>query len=1169
MSDGRIVFDTAIDNSGAEKDISELRKDISDVIKNVEDSTVKSSKQLQQTISSACDKITAEAKELPSVMKEAAAESEKAFVKSNNTAKKTIAELANESGKTATEIRADIRKIAEAYQQAGDSIPTSYKKAYNDLGVMSDAAARKQAKAAKEVADHTEDTGEKIRKESERTKDSVTDDAEGMGNAHRDQAKKAESKWSAAFSKIKKGMQTCAKVGRTALKAVGVAAAAVVTVATLGVNYNNQMEAYNTSFKTMLGSAEAAYTMVADLKELAAETPLEMSTLASDAQTMLSFGISDKKTLTYLKQLGDVSQGDADKFSSLTLAFSQIQSAGKLTGQDLLQLINAGFNPLQILSEKTGKSMAALKKEMSEGKISAKMVAKAFEIATSEGGIFFKAMEAQSKTFSGRMSTLKDNALSFLGELTEGIQNELKDTLLPTVTDYLDQLQSAYTSGGIKALSKATGDVLSSAITEIASYTPLLIDTAVSVVTSFVQSLDRNSEKVAAAAVKIVKSLVNGLVKLIPEVERAASKILSAFVNEIFGPKAGNAVKKLTDSVRKSLDLIFKTVKKVVVWLKPVVKNILSTIANMTKSTIPALTATLKILEPALWLVCKAFQGISWVIEKTSECVDSAIGWFGKLIGLSDDTSSEYKQLSESIEQNVTAWQDLRDISEQNVQAFAAEEAETDYLIGALDRLVDENGKVIGSKDELKSVISKLKEQGYDVEYDAISDQIKNYKTLREEIQKTYDQKKYASRIDSLEPLYSTAKENEPAAFDNWAKALKALNDEKQRLKDEPWATDINISGLQSDVDKAFAIWQGYVDTINTYETATQLYDTGSTEKAIDLLDDYYYAYVDVTSAAAQYSSTVNSDFETLKNTFQIQLEGFKSIIATGDAGLISSAQTALEVNAQKLREAGANIPTDIVEGIKSGKYQIDEIMSQIGSDAAAGFTLSADAGKDDAYNAGKTLSLELINGSDSVMDYGSPSKTMYQYGTWTVEGYALGIDDNIPLVEDAAANIADSCIDELNNVKANSYEIGQNSITSLIAGVNSKRSGLISTAAGIANAFVTKMKKALKINSPSRVTREIGLYTGEGMNIGLKQSLKAAASTAYSQAANLVDKMRSAVNSRRAALAESIVGNTTNNTNTTNNYDERSFNQSFNFYSPNPTPSQTARAARLAMEVT
>lgn len=82
---------------------------------------------------------------------------------------------------------------------------------------------------------------------------------------------------------------------------------------------------------------------------------------------MLGFNIQAEDTIKYLKAISDISMGESNKFNSLTLAFSQMSAAGKLMGQDLNQMINAGFNPLQTISEKTGKSIATLKDEMSKG----------------------------------------------------------------------------------------------------------------------------------------------------------------------------------------------------------------------------------------------------------------------------------------------------------------------------------------------------------------------------------------------------------------------------------------------------------------------------------------------------------------------------------------------------------------------------------------------------------------------------------------------------------------------------------------------------------------------------------------------------------------------------------------------------------------------------------
>ncbi len=188
----------------------------------------------------------------------------------------------------------------------------------------------------------------------------------------------------------------------------------------------SEIQSLHTSFETLVGDKGKADALFNSIKEFAVSTPMQMKDLASAAQTMMSFNIPVEQIMENLKAIGDVSMGDTQKFQSLSLAFSQMSATGKLMGQDLLQMINAGFNPLATISEKTGKSIKELKDEMSAGAISADMVRQAFIDATSEGGKFAGMLEAQSKTLSGQWSNLQgavDDALNGIGESTEGVMN--------------------------------------------------------------------------------------------------------------------------------------------------------------------------------------------------------------------------------------------------------------------------------------------------------------------------------------------------------------------------------------------------------------------------------------------------------------------------------------------------------------------------------------------------------------------------------------------------------------------------------------------------------------------------------------------------------------------------------------------------------------------------
>lgn len=201
-------------------------------------------------------------------------------------------------------------------------------------------------------------------------------------------------------------------------------AAALKGLITEMVKVRSEFQKTDVAIRTMLGSKEKADELMNQVREYAKISPLEFGDITKATQMMISFNIEATKVPQYIKAIGDVSMGEKDRFNSLALAFSQMSATGKLMGQDLLQMINAGFNPLATISDKTGKSIAQLKDEMSKGAISAKMVQDAFIAATSAGGKFYGMSENAAKTIGGQLSMLSDAvaaAFNEVGTKTEGI----------------------------------------------------------------------------------------------------------------------------------------------------------------------------------------------------------------------------------------------------------------------------------------------------------------------------------------------------------------------------------------------------------------------------------------------------------------------------------------------------------------------------------------------------------------------------------------------------------------------------------------------------------------------------------------------------------------------------------------------------------------------------
>ncbi|MCL2245852.1 MAG: tape measure protein [Lentimicrobiaceae bacterium] len=197
------------------------------------------------------------------------------------------------------------------------------------------------------------------------------------------------------------------------------------------LNLAVDMEQTRAKFETLTGSLERGNTLIEQLGNLSKKSPFSKEQFADSAETMLAFGIETEKVNDYLGMLGDIAMGDKNKLNGLTLAFSQMHSTGRLTGQDLLQMINQGFNPLNEISKTTGKSIAALKDEMAKGKITTQMVTDAFRSATSEGGQFYQMSEKIAQTAGGKFSTFLGTMRDKLTEYAERLQ-----PFLTKVADY-------------------------------------------------------------------------------------------------------------------------------------------------------------------------------------------------------------------------------------------------------------------------------------------------------------------------------------------------------------------------------------------------------------------------------------------------------------------------------------------------------------------------------------------------------------------------------------------------------------------------------------------------------------------------------------------------------------------------------------------------------------
>lgn len=220
-------------------------------------------------------------------------------------------------------------------------------------------------------------------------------------------------------------------------------------------------ESNKISLEVLSGSVEKASVLYEGFIDLHRSSPLSRQDFSRAAQTLIGYGFAADSTLPALKQLSEISVGNADRFQSLSLAFGQVTAQGRLMGQEVLQMVNAGFNPLQEISRKTGRSMTELKKAMEAGEITTAMVEDALASATSEGGRFYEMNERLKNSAAGQFAKMKSDV--------ESLATEIGTNLLPAAKSFMDLMSAGSDGNGGQGFLAQSASAFSTGVAAIQS----------------------------------------------------------------------------------------------------------------------------------------------------------------------------------------------------------------------------------------------------------------------------------------------------------------------------------------------------------------------------------------------------------------------------------------------------------------------------------------------------------------------------------------------------------------------------------------------------------------------------------------------------------------------------------------------------------------------------
>lgn len=239
-----------------------------------------------------------------------------------------------------------------------------------------------------------------------------------------------------------------------------------VQVVKTGISYNAMSEQAQVAWTTILGSQSKASQMMKDIEKYAASTPFSKMGVDAMAKQLTNAGFQGKSLFDQLTKFGNMGSAfgiQEDSLKEMVRQYSQVQQSQVAYTEDLNILQDRGIPIFKALAEVMGVPVSQVKKLASEGKVTADVYNKAIDsIANKTTG----AMEGQSKTFSGMMSTLGDNLSMLAGALAKPIFDKMKDNLevlMPKLEEFTKVLGEEGFGAALDSIAPGLGDLIKNA----------------------------------------------------------------------------------------------------------------------------------------------------------------------------------------------------------------------------------------------------------------------------------------------------------------------------------------------------------------------------------------------------------------------------------------------------------------------------------------------------------------------------------------------------------------------------------------------------------------------------------------------------------------------------------------------------------------------------------
>ena len=399
-------------------------------------------------------------------------------------------------------------------------------------------------------------------------------------------------------SGLNKISSTGVAIGNLMADVIKQVAQTISEIGKMGVEYNAQIETYQTALTTLTGSAEKANKIIEQVKKDAAATPFEVASLVKGNQLLISAGLSAEQARDDILALGNAisaTGGGEEELSRMVINLQQIKNVGKASALDIKQFAYAGIDVYGLLADYTGKT----REEVTDLEISYEDLTGALKFASKEGGKYFNAMEKQSKTFNGQLSNLKDNFMAFLGEVTIPLFTFLKDEVLPIINGILDGTLGI--DEGINKLTETFLNGVMSMVNSLLENLPKFLEIGTNILLSLIQGITQALPDLIPIMVKVIMDMVNILLDNIDLIIECGIQLLVA----------------LTDGIMNALPELISRLPEIIIKI----------VSKLIELTPQLLSASLRII---LTLAEGLIKFIPQLISKIPQIIKSMISAFGK-----------------------------------------------------------------------------------------------------------------------------------------------------------------------------------------------------------------------------------------------------------------------------------------------------------------------------------------------------------------------------------------------------------------------------------------------------------------------------------------------------------------------------------------------------------